>query len=109
MILPLRVFGNSGVNTMFAGFAIGPIFLPTWLRSSSSISSEPSRAAGRMRWGPLWSATELLGADHVTLTCFARCNRGETSCSARLSRKPASAHPPCAAGILRRQPRVEGE
>ena len=27
MILPLRVFGSSGVNTMFAGFAIGPIFL----------------------------------------------------------------------------------
>ena len=42
MILPLRVFGSSGVKTMFAGFAIGPIFLPTWLRSSSSFSSEPS-------------------------------------------------------------------
>src|SRR6266545_4592024 len=42
MILPLRVFGSSGVKTMLAGFAIGPIFLPTWLRSSSSISSEPS-------------------------------------------------------------------
>ena len=26
MILPLRVFGSSGVKTMFAGFAIGPIF-----------------------------------------------------------------------------------
>ena len=42
MILPLRVFGSSGVKTMFAGFAIGPIFWPTWLRSSSSISTEPS-------------------------------------------------------------------
>ena len=28
MILPLRVFGSSGVKTMFAGFAIGPIFVP---------------------------------------------------------------------------------
>ncbi len=24
MILPLRVFGSSGVKTIFAGFAIGP-------------------------------------------------------------------------------------
>ncbi len=29
MILPLRVFGSSGVKTMFAGFAIGPIFFAT--------------------------------------------------------------------------------
>ena len=29
MIFPLRVFGSSGVNTMFAGFAIGPIFFAT--------------------------------------------------------------------------------
>jgi len=28
MILPLRVFGSSGVNTMFAGLAIGPIAKP---------------------------------------------------------------------------------
>ena len=42
MILPLRVFGSSGVKTMFAGFAIGPIFCATWLRSSSSFSTEPS-------------------------------------------------------------------
>jgi hypothetical protein len=42
MILPLRVFGSSGVNTMFAGFAIGPIFCATWLRSSSSLSTEVS-------------------------------------------------------------------
>ena len=42
MILPLRVFGSSGVNTMFAGFAIGPIFIATWLRSSSSFSSDGS-------------------------------------------------------------------
>ena len=28
MILPLRVFGNSGVNTMFDGLAIGPIAKP---------------------------------------------------------------------------------
>ena len=41
MILPLRVFGSSGVKTMFAGFAIGPIFSATWLRSSSSFSTEP--------------------------------------------------------------------
>jgi hypothetical protein len=42
MILPLRVFGNSGVKTMFAGLAIGPIFVPTWSRSSASFSGEPS-------------------------------------------------------------------
>ena len=42
MILPDRVFGSSGVKTMFAGFAIAPIFCATWLRSSSSISTEPS-------------------------------------------------------------------
>jgi len=27
---------------MFAGFAIGPIFFATWLRSSSSFSRDPS-------------------------------------------------------------------
>ena len=42
MILPERVFGSSGVKTMFAGFAIGPIFSATWLRSSSSFSTDPS-------------------------------------------------------------------
>ena len=47
MILPLRVFGSSGVKTMFAGFAIGPIFCATWFRSSSSfetVASTPARA-----------------------------------------------------------------
>ena len=29
MIFPERVFGSSGVKTMFAGFAIGPIFVAT--------------------------------------------------------------------------------
>src|SRR3954469_5175691 len=29
MIFPLRVFGSSGVKTMFAGLAIGPIFFAT--------------------------------------------------------------------------------
>ena len=43
MILPQRVLGSSGVNTMFAGFAIGPIFRPTCSRSSSSFSTLPSR------------------------------------------------------------------
>jgi glutamate/tyrosine decarboxylase-like PLP-dependent enzyme len=42
MILPERVFGSSGVKTMLAGFAIAPIFVATWPRSSSSISIEPS-------------------------------------------------------------------
>jgi len=42
MIFPLRVLGSSGVKTMFAGFAIGPIFVATWFRSSSSFSTEPS-------------------------------------------------------------------
>ena len=36
MILPERVFGSSGVKTMFAGFAIGPIFAATWSRSFHS-------------------------------------------------------------------------
>jgi acetyl-CoA synthetase len=42
MILPLRVFGSSGVKTTFAGLAIGPIFAATCPRSSSSISIVPS-------------------------------------------------------------------
>jgi hypothetical protein len=41
MILPDRVFGRSGVKTMFAGAANLPIFTPTWSRSSLSISGEP--------------------------------------------------------------------
>ncbi len=45
MILPLRVFGSSGVKTMFAGFAIGPILRATWSRSSSSLATEPSASA----------------------------------------------------------------
>ena len=45
MIFPERVFGSSGVKTMFAGFAIGPIFTATWLRSSSSRSTDPSYPA----------------------------------------------------------------
>src|SRR5579872_6225469 len=43
MILPERVFGSSGVKTMFAGFAIGPILTATWLRSSSSFSTVAPR------------------------------------------------------------------
>ena len=42
MILPERVFGSSGVNTMLAGAANLPITLPTWSRSSFSIAGEPS-------------------------------------------------------------------
>src|SRR5262249_19876663 len=42
LLLPLRVVGRSGVKTIFAGFAMGPIFFATWLRSSSSFSTEPS-------------------------------------------------------------------
>ena len=45
MILPERVFGSSGVKTMFAGFAIAPILFATWLRSSSSISTERALVA----------------------------------------------------------------
>ena len=40
MILPERVFGSSGVKTILAGFAIAPILFATWLRSSSSISTD---------------------------------------------------------------------
>ena len=42
MILPERVFGSSGVKTMFAGRAILPIFVATCSRSSAIISGEPS-------------------------------------------------------------------
>ena len=42
MILPDRVFGRSGVKMIERGFAIAPIFVPTWLRSSSWSSSDPS-------------------------------------------------------------------
>ncbi len=53
MILPLRVFGSSGVKTMFAGFAIGPIFLATWFRSSSSFSTEPSLPPLRLTYATM--------------------------------------------------------
>jgi hypothetical protein len=36
MILPERVLGRSSVNRMVFGFAIGPIVLATWSRSSST-------------------------------------------------------------------------
>jgi hypothetical protein len=42
MIFPDRVLGSSDVNTMLAGLAIAPIFLPTCSRSSASISGVPS-------------------------------------------------------------------
>jgi hypothetical protein len=69
MILPLRVFGSSGVKTMFAGFAIGPIFCATWLRSSSSLSTEPS--------APPFSVTYATIASPVTLSA-----REQTAASA---------------------------
>jgi hypothetical protein len=50
MILSLRVFGSSGVKTIFAGFAIGPIFLP--VRSSL----RPQTAASATF---LWSTSAL--------------------------------------------------
>ena len=43
MILPLRVFGSSGVKTMLAGLAIGPIFLPTWSRARRAAPACPPR------------------------------------------------------------------
>ena len=42
MILPERVFGSSGVNTILAGLAIGPMTCATWSRSSPIFSTEPS-------------------------------------------------------------------
>ena len=39
MILPERVLGSSGTTRMVLGLAIGPISLPTWLRSSWTIAS----------------------------------------------------------------------
>ena len=41
MIFP-SVSSAARAWAMFAGFAIGPIFTATWLRSSSSRSTEPS-------------------------------------------------------------------
>ena len=45
MILPLRVFGSSGVNTMFAGFAIGPIAKP---RSILVVPELPKTRSGKI-------------------------------------------------------------
>ena len=42
MIFPDLVFGRSAVKTTISGFAIAPIFLPTWSRTSLSSSSVPS-------------------------------------------------------------------
>ena len=39
MILPERVFGSSSVKRIDFGFAIGPISLATWSRSSSTSAS----------------------------------------------------------------------
>ena len=42
MILPERVFGSSGVNTIDAGLAILPILLATWSRISLISVSSPT-------------------------------------------------------------------
>ena len=39
MILPERVLGSSGTTRMVLGLAMGPISLPTWLRSSAMMAS----------------------------------------------------------------------
>ena len=45
MILPLRVFGSSGVKTMLAGFAIGPIAKP---RSILIVGELPKTRSGKI-------------------------------------------------------------
>ena len=45
MILPLRVFGSSGVKTMFAGFAIGPIAKP---RQILVVAELPKTRSGKI-------------------------------------------------------------
>ena len=45
MILPERVLGSSVTSRTFLGFAIGPISLPTWARSSSGTFSSPPASA----------------------------------------------------------------
>lgn len=39
MIFPLRVFGRLAAKRTVSGFAMDPISLPTWLRSSSFSAS----------------------------------------------------------------------
>ena len=65
MILPLRVFGSSGVKTMLAGFAIGPIFCETWLRSSSSFSTEPSSPPFSVTYATIASPVVASLREHV--------------------------------------------
>ena len=56
MILPDRVFGSSGTTMIVFGFAIAPISLATWSRSSATTSAPPSlrrsRAGSRTRRSP---------------------------------------------------------
>ena len=48
MILPERVLGSSGTTMIWRGFAIAPISLATWLRSScDDVGSPPSRRDSR--------------------------------------------------------------
>src|SRR5206468_198936 len=51
MILPERVLGSSGVNTMLAGAANLPLTVPTWFRSSLIMAADPS-------WAPLGVAND---------------------------------------------------
>src|SRR5664279_1922977 len=48
MILPERVLGSSSTIMILAGLAIGPISLPTWLRSSATMSSPASALPRRI-------------------------------------------------------------
>src|SRR6185312_3474954 len=67
-----------------------------------------TRAAGRKLWDPLWSAGELLGADHETVACFAR--RAAHECRATHD-SAAPAHVTSlvnARGILEHRGRVTG-
>ena len=50
MILPLRVFGRSGVKWIAFGFAIGPIFAATCERSISACSGVGSMPPFRMTY-----------------------------------------------------------
>ena len=45
MILPERVLGSSGTTSTRLGLAMGPMFLPTCCRSSSSTSATSRSAA----------------------------------------------------------------
>ena len=70
MILPLRVLGSSAAKRISSGRAMGPIFLATWIFSSSISPLPPSTPAlnetkAQIAW-PLISWALPMTADSAT-------------------------------------------